>query len=132
MGIYRVDLSLLKVDEDLVTFYEDEPFTGVASANWPNGQLGYERFFRAGIPHGWSREWSEDGRLLEEGLLIEGALRQRRQYHENGVMSSELFQSGLGIVYRRRGWDDMGQLVEDFTLEGYENCNWIASEDDRL
>jgi hypothetical protein len=79
------------------SFYEGEPFTGIAVEFGPAGECLAEVPYRIGKLHGPSREWDRQGRLRSE------------QYHLVGTQHGSF-----------REWDEQGQLVSEVIWEYYQ------------
>lgn len=111
-----VPLESLKQEKKL-TLLNGKPFTGIATAQWPEGTLQEEQRYLNGLKHGVYRVYNASGRLLEEtpylANLIEGI---SWTWHENGQMASELFAVS-GVALFRRHWDDRGEQTEEYKLD---------------
>lgn len=83
------------------------PETEIRKFHYPDGSLRAERCFKDGVPHGWHREW-----------------------HQNGVLASEVFlKNGVpdGVA---KQWNEHGELVCTYKIENGTGIQkiWIANQ----
>lgn len=117
MNVKRVPDVELEYDEDLVYYYEGEPFTGVAfsddstgrsevqlvnglqdgpARDWcENGALKVEENYRENVKHGQVKEYFPDGRLKVDAVYEYGVLMWSTEYdNEGNVIASHEVQPG--------------------------------------
>ncbi len=105
-------------------FLEDEPFTGVAVAEHPDGWLELEIEYRYGLKWGMQREWGAPDQLFTEAELQSGVVHGRKRvWHENGKLAEE-GEYEFGVTLRSKKWDEDGNLEEDFELKEEPNSNF--------
>lgn len=113
----RVLTKMISFAEDGLSYYDGEPFTGVAYAEWPDGTLESESEYREGLPWGKSKSWHKDGNLFAECEMFQDALHGfAREWSANGQLISEI-KAEYGIVLRERRWNEQGELLEDYELK---------------
>jgi antitoxin component YwqK of YwqJK toxin-antitoxin module len=117
LNVYpRVNEDLLDYDDDLRT-YEDEPFTGVGYARFPDGKLRSETSYRNGLPHGLVKKWDSSGRILSECECRRGMKYGRyREWHPNGCLKIDAtYEWGIELSYSE--WDEAGELLQTRVLD---------------
>lgn len=104
-----IDESDLDLDED-VCLHLGQPFTGVARAHHPGGELKREAAYADGFEQGVCREWYADGQLRIEWTAVRGVVQGTlREWHENGepkVVAT--YSRGVELTYEE--WDEAGAL----------------------
>jgi antitoxin component YwqK of YwqJK toxin-antitoxin module len=114
----RVPENKLRYDDvEGVYYLGDQPFTGVAYTQYPDGSPMSESEYRDGVFSGVSRGWSRTGSLESESHYLLGALHGKsRQWHTNGQLAEDEDHE-YGILVRGKKWDEAGNLTEDFELK---------------
>ncbi len=112
----KIDYNLLEINEDLIYFFQNTPFMGVAYELWENDKLRSEVEFVNGIENGWHKEWYRNGNLKMEMFLKNAVLHgEKKEWYENGQLKSEL-TGEFGIVLSSKKWNKEGKLVEEYNL----------------
>ncbi|MFJ9684035.1 toxin-antitoxin system YwqK family antitoxin [Streptomyces sp. NPDC101194] len=99
--------------------YRRELFTGEVEERLGDAVVSLDSYV-AGVQHGPSREWYEDGTLRSEATAREGRpAGVSREWHPNGLLASEVVfsEDGTAMLGERR-WNE----------EGRPTKNWSASE----
>jgi antitoxin component YwqK of YwqJK toxin-antitoxin module len=103
-------------EQDGLTYYDDDLFTGVGYTLHADGTLQDESEYREGSLHGVSRVWNSSGGLVEEAHwrfgIFDGSVRT---WHDNGRLAKEE-QYEQGILLSRKEWDENGTLTREFQL----------------
>lgn len=118
MRLRRIDIEQIEDSEDGYgdSFYEGEPFTGIAVEFGPAGERVAEVPYRIGKMHGPSRVWDLDGRLRSEEYRAVGSPHGAfRNWDQHGrLVSEEIWEFHLRIYERVP--DAEGQLGEGVSL----------------
>ena len=97
--------------------YEDQPFTGVAYENYPNGNLLAEDSYLEGVREGISKKWYTNGALEYEVYYQYGALHGLcKEWYESGALKSE-FLYEYGIRIKGKSFDEDGNLIKDYHIK---------------
>ncbi|NMO15666.1 hypothetical protein HPC49_11100 [Pyxidicoccus fallax] len=114
----RVPRGELSYDaDDGLTYFEGEPFTGIARGEFIDGTLESEAEFREGLLWGHSRAWHGNGALAEEADYFQDVKHGvSREWSPEGVLQEET-ECEYGIVLSKRKWDEKGTLVEEYRLK---------------
>src|SRR5262249_21639227 len=99
------------------TAYRNEPFTGVAYREHPDGSVAREWRLRDGELWGPQRSWHADGRPASASCCVAGVAHgaSRRWYPDGGKSSVSLLQYGNSV--RKRGFTQDGRICCDFLME---------------
>ncbi|MEU9322184.1 hypothetical protein [Streptomyces sp. NPDC048295] len=113
----RVDIDDPEVDMDqgLRLLHRGELFTGEVEERLGGAVVGLDAYV-AGVQHGPSREWYEDGTLRSEGTAREGRpVGASREWHPNGVLAAEteFSEDGMTMLAERR-WDEEGRPAKNW------------------
>jgi len=117
--VRREPISKMQIRENLAYIdNEQNPYTGVIFAHYPNDQLKSEETFRVGKQDGIFKEWYENGQLKVELTFKDGKLGGGvKQWHENGQLKVE-------ATYKDSKQDGV-------VKEWYENGQGISTPDSR-
>ena len=110
----RVHLNDLDIDEGHVHRHEGSLFTGVGEERGPNGRVREEITFVDGMEHGPSRLFNSAGALLSECTLHNGSAHgTSREWDELGRLRKEVIHQH-GVVISRRDWNENGDVTSTF------------------
>jgi antitoxin component YwqK of YwqJK toxin-antitoxin module len=113
----RVSYDELDYSDYSVYTYEDQPFTGMAYENFPNGHLLAEDSYVEGVRQGISKKWYPSGVLYYECYYKYGALHGIcREWYENGVLKSD-FLYEYGILVKGKSFGEDGNLTKDYHIK---------------
>jgi len=112
-----LDSSLDYPGRDGLYYHDGRPFTGIAYALFPSGELEFETEYRDGAEWGLHRKYSKEGAIIEEGNYRAGFREGLwRAWDASGKLALEEFRE-FGCPLTRKRWDAQGNLVEDFSLK---------------
>ncbi|MFB7191765.1 toxin-antitoxin system YwqK family antitoxin [Streptomyces sp. NPDC056230] len=99
----------------LVVRRRRELFTGAVEERLGGAVVSLDSYV-AGVQHGPSREWYEDGTLRSEATAREGRpAGVSKEWHPNGVLAAEVVfsENGTSVLAGRR-WDEEGRLTKNW------------------
>ncbi len=131
IGQAAIDVSKTqKITKDgiEVTIFQEKPFTGYLTENYPNGKPKTWKTMKNGMAEGLWQEWLENGKLRYNAHWKEGKGHGLWQYfHDNGTLKYEeayLMDIPNGIS---RAYYNNGRLMNDnFWLNGKKQGVWSA------
>ncbi|MER8085413.1 toxin-antitoxin system YwqK family antitoxin [Streptomyces sp. NPDC087532] len=107
------------MDQGQRLLYRGELFTGEVEERLGDAVVSLDSYV-AGVQHGPSREWYEDGTLRSEATAREGRpVGVSREWHPNGVLASE-------VEFSEDGTTMLAERCRD--EESRPTKNWSASE----
>ncbi|MFJ6016689.1 toxin-antitoxin system YwqK family antitoxin [Streptomyces sp. NPDC092952] len=113
----RIDIDAPEVDmnQGQRLLHRGEPFTGEVEERLGGAPVSLDSYV-AGVRHGPSREWYEDGTLRSEGTAHGGrAVGVSRERHPNGVLAAEReFPETGGPMLADRQWDEEGRPTKNW------------------
>lgn len=111
----RAPHASLAFEEGLMML-DGTPFTGVGYIE-RNGEVIEETDYRDGLKWGVSKTLFPGGKPYKHSRLFIGVRHgQHRQWHFNGQLAEEADYE-LGVVIRRKRWDEDGELIDDFEID---------------
>ncbi|MCK0131408.1 toxin-antitoxin system YwqK family antitoxin [Flavobacteriaceae bacterium F08102] len=111
----------IRSQEGLV-FYENQPFTGVVTEYYDNGQLAKETSYFQGKKEGSFRKWFDTGIKSYEATYLEGRLNGvAKSWWKNGKIRSEAqYEYGIANGIQRQ-WYQSGNLFKEMHMvDGHE------------
>jgi antitoxin component YwqK of YwqJK toxin-antitoxin module len=110
----------LKADIDLGECYQGKPFTGVAYAKSPNGQLTSEVEYVDGRRTGRTRYWYDSGAPELDAQYVDDYVHGEEWRWDVRGQLREWVRAEFGITLEQKTWDASGKLVSHI----------VATEDD--
>ena len=126
-AVKRIDAEELEW-EDYISYFEGDPFTGVAIERRPDGSLWSEQTYAMGVLDGISRDFHENGALDSETMFKLGiANGTSRAFYPSGKPKFEK-NIELGYCLSSREYDESGTLVKEQALQqGDENYRLLEA-----
>ena len=104
----------LQLSEDgAIAHFEGQPFTGMATSSYPNGEIATEISYANGMRHGVETRYHENGIKRFEGRFEKNQLVGIfEEWYPNGKKRSEvLWQDGKRVSIRE--WSETGEILRD-------------------
>jgi antitoxin component YwqK of YwqJK toxin-antitoxin module len=97
--------------------YNGDQIDGLWTVYFAGGKRKWEREYREGNQHGYEREWTEDGQLIDEKYFRDDELHGSwRIWYPNGQLKQEIqFEDGQQEG-QNTWWDEDGNIIAQGTI----------------